>query len=332
MDMVSDEYTGGKVNYALSQTPLNSAYIWVYKNGERLTNDVDYTVSLPRGVMYLTAESTDADLIKIVMFGSKIYKFPSAYEIHKDMLNVHHFNRFSVGDNQLETALTYYDQTITVTDGSLVEEPIPSRNIPGVIYIQNERIEYMAKSGNTLSQLRRGSQGTSIKELYPVGTYIANVGPGETIPYNENQGREDFISDGSTLLIGPLSFVPDIGTRSSWYRSSIPSDHGPCDQIEIFAGGRRLRKDPLLVYDEMLGSNSPDADKQLEAEFSVDGTTAFVRLTSAIPAGTRISIITRTGRIWYDRAETTASKGITLLENTGSIAKFIAQKTTKLPE
>ena len=332
MDIVSDEYTGGRVNYPLPQTPLNSSYIWVYKNGQRLTVDVDYTVSLPRGVMYLTAETTEADLIKVVMFGSTIYRFPSAFELSKDMLNIHHFNRYSTGDVHLAAALNYYDQTITVTDASLLTDPIPSRNIPGVILIAGERIEYMNKTGNVLSQLRRGSQGTPIKEMYAIGADVADVGSNETIPYNETQGREDFISDGSSLLIGPLEFTPVKGTRSAWYRSTIPTDNGPCDQIEIFAGGRRLRKDPIAVYDEQLGSSSPAADKQIEAEFSVDGTTAYIRLTNAIPAGTRISIITRTGKIWYERADTTASKGVTLLENNTAIAKFIAQKTTKLPE
>jgi hypothetical protein len=332
MDIVSDEFTGGKVNYPLPQTPLNSSYIWVYKNGQRLTVDVGYTVSLPRGVMYLTASSTAADLIKVVMFGSTIYRFPSAFELSKDMLNIHHFNRYSTGAVHLATALNYYDQTIIVDDASMLTDPIPSRNIPGVILIAGERIEYMNKTGNVLSQLRRGSQGTPIKELYAIGTDVADVGSNETIPYNETQGREDFISDGSSTLIGPLEFTPSKGTRSTWYRSTIPTDNGPCDQIEVFAGGRRLRKDPITVYDEQLGSSSPAADKQIEAEFSVDGTTAYIRLTNAIPAGTRISIITRTGRIWYERADTTASTGVTLLENNTAIAKFIAQKTTKLPE
>jgi len=332
MDIVTDEYTGGRVNYTLPQTPLNSSYIWVYKNGRRLTNDVDYTVSLPRGVMYLTADSTVADLIKIVMFGSTIYRSPSAFELFKDMLNVNHFNRYSTGKVQLAAALNYYDQTITVSDAADLTDPVPSRNVPGVILVNGERIEYMNKTGNVLSQLRRGSQGTPIKELYAEGTDIADVGSNETIPYNEMQGREDFISDGSSLLIGPLEFTPAEGVRTSWYRSTIPADNGPCDQIEVFAGGRRLRKDPISVYDEQLGSSSPAADKQIEAEFSVDGTTAYIRLTAPMPAGTRISIITRTGKIWYERAATAASKGVTLLENNTAIAKFIARKTTKLPE
>jgi hypothetical protein len=86
------------------------------------------------------------------------------------------------------------------------------------------------------------------------------------------------------------------------------------------------------VYQENNGASSPAADIKLEAEFSVDGITGYVRLTSALPAGTRITIITRTGKTWYDRGETTASNGVTLLENSTSIANFIAQKSTSLPE
>jgi hypothetical protein len=129
-----------------------------------------------------------------------------------------------------------------------------------------------------------------------------------------------------------LNFVPALGTRTTWYRSTIPTTHGACDQLEVFAAGKRLRKDPIAVYDETLGASSPTADKQLEAEFAVDGVANYIRLTTAIPAGTRISVIRRTGKVWYDRGETTASTGESLLENDTPMAEFIAKRTTKLPE
>jgi hypothetical protein len=332
MGIVSDEYTGGRVNYYLPQTPLAASYVWVYKNGVRLTKDQDYYVSLPRSVMYLTIDSTAADLIKVVIFGSDIYRLPSAFEIHKDMLNIYHFKRYSIGAVELTKDLNYYDQEITVNDGSLLGDPIVSRNVPGVITINNERIEYNSKVGNVLSKLRRGSFGTAISVLHVAGSAVSDAGPQETVPYNETQDRQDFVSDGSSLLVGPLDFVPSVGTRTAWYRSTIPTTHGACDQVEVFAAGRRLRKDPLSVYDEMLGASSPAADTQLEAEFAVDGAASYIRLTTAIPAGTRISVIRRIGKVWYDRGETTASSGESLLENATPMAEFIAKRTTKLPE
>jgi hypothetical protein len=332
MNLVSDEYVGGKVQYQLAHVPLGVEYVWVYKNGIRLTQDQDYYVSLLRGVIYLTSPSTENDLIKIMLFGSNTFKLPSAFEIHKDMLNIYHFKRYSKGTVKLATALNYYDQTITVDNGDVLGEPISSKNIPGVVQIDGEKIEYMVKVGNTLSQLRRGSFGTPIAESYSAGNYVVDIGTHETIPYNETQEREDFVSDGSSTIIGPLSFVPIKATRNSWERVSIPESYGPCDQIEVFVAGRRLRKNPIDLYNEDSGSSSPAADITSEAEFSVDGTTSYFRITSAVPAGTRISVIRKTGKTWYERSETTASRGITLLENDTPIANFIAQKTTKLPE
>jgi hypothetical protein len=307
--------------------------VWVYKNGLRLRQDKDYYVSLPRAVVYLTADSTPADTIKIINFTNDIFKLPSAYEIHKDMLNVYHYNRFSKDECKLAKALNYYDTTIEVTDATDLSQPIASRNLPGIVFIQGERIEYMSKSGNTLTQLRRGAQGTSIANTHAQGTAVVDVGYSEVIPYNEVQQRTDFTSDGSTLLIGPLDFVPQQGTRSgTWYRNTIPATYGPCDQIEVFAAGRRLKKDPQSVYVEANGATSPAADQTQEAEFSVDGATAQIRLTTVLPAGTRITVLRRQGKTWYARGETTATDGVSLIYSDTAITRFIVEKTTTIPE
>ena len=332
LDIIADQKSGGKVQYPLARSPISVSYVWVYKNGERLVQDKDYYVSLPRAVVYLTVDTTPEDEIKTFTFTSRIFKLPSSFEIHKDMLNIYHYNRFVKGNIKLVKDVNYYDTTIEVTDASELTDPIRSRNIPGIIYIMGERIEYMLKTGNVLSQLRRGTQGTSIKEQYPLGTEVVDIGYTETIPYNETQEREDFVSDGSSLLVGLLSFVPVKSNRNSWYKSTIPDTHGACDQIEVFAAGRRLRKDPIDVWVEDNGAYSPDADETLEAEFSVDGASAYIRLSQPLPAGTRITIIKRTGKTWYERSDTTASNGIPLLDSNTAIAKFIAAKSTSLPE
>ena len=341
MDIIQDESSGGQVQYKLSRSPISVSYVWVYKNGLRLRQDKDYYVSLPRAVVYITADTTPADIIKIVNFSNDIFKLPSAYEIHKDMLNVFHYNRFSKGECELAKILNYYDTAIEVTDATNLSQPIAIRNVPGVVFIQGERIEYMSKSGNILSQLRRGAQGTAIANTYAQGTSVVDVGYREVIPYNEVQQRTDFTSDGSTLLIGPLDFVPQKGARSgTWFRGinvltggpNIPVSHGPCDQIEVFAAGRRLRKDPQSVYVEANGAASPAADEMQEAEFSVDGATAQIRLTTVLPAGTRITVLQRQGKTWYARGETTATNGASLVHTDTAIARFIVEKTTAIPE
>jgi hypothetical protein len=93
-----------------------------------------------------------------------------------------------------------------------------------------------------------------------------------------------------------------------------------------------LFKDPTTIYDENLGQDSPAADKLAEAEFSVNGSESFIRLTTPIPAGSRITVIKRIGNTWYDKGRNSASAGQTLRENQNPIAKFIAEKNTDLPE
>jgi len=80
------------------------------------------------------------------------------------------------------------------------------------------------------------------------------------------------------------------------------------------------------------GSYSPAADINVEAEFSVDGTTAYIRLTSKVPAGTKITIISRSGKIFYDSGLTTPASGASLILNDSVVAKFLRNKRTKLPE
>lgn len=333
MNIISDQYTGGKVNYKLARVPLSADYVWVYKNGVRLTKDRDFSVSPQRGIVYLNNASTENDQIKIVQFAKEIYQQPRVYEIFKDMLNNYHYKRYSKDNNlRLAKELKYFDTSIEVIGGELLSIPQPLRNIPGVVCINNERIEYLAKTGNVLSQLRRGSLGTGIAEVHDVDSYVIDAGPTETVPYTEAQEKTDFISDGSSLLIGPLNFVPAQAVRAQWSRQDIPAEYGPCDEVEVFVAGRRLKKDSVDMYSEDLGSDSPEADTVVHAEFSVDGQTQFIRLSDPTPAGILISIVRKQGRTWYERGENSASAGKFFLENSTPIINFIAKKGSELPE
>lgn len=347
LDIISDEYIGGKVNYQLPKLPLTASSIWIYKNGERLSKARDYKVDIERGVVYLNVNTSQSDLIKIIQFGTEVYKSPIAYEIYKDMLNTYHYHRYSINKSvTLSKDLNYYDTSIEVSDASELFIPDINRRIPGSVIINNERIEYFTKQGNILGQLRRGSKGSAIAEVHNQGSFIIDVSDAEAIPYKETQEKADFVSDGSSLIIGPLPFVPSKSSRSIFRQTStetidgvtsinylsIPEIYGACDEIEVFVGGRRLIKSSIDLYDETLGDSSPNSDVTIEPEFTVDGISASIRLTIPVPAGTRISIIKRFGTTWYNRGSTTATSGLTFLDNTTPIIKFISEKQSQLPE
>ena len=350
----------------------------------------------------------------------------SAFNIHKDMLNMHYYKRYSAGTYVLAKDFYYYDTSMVLNTTENISTPVAQTNIPGTIMIGGERIEFLTINGNKLGQLRRGTFGTSIREMYPAGTPVIDIGYNHSIPYADTQTRFDafyntelLTYDGSSnsfavsspvyvgatfvqvdgvetlvankenivititnaatgtvktlttdqyeasvendndyvitiidssieiqttdlivvhpLLIPVTGYTPAVDPTTvvgnTWYRKTIPTEFGQCNEIEVFVGGSRIRKSPVSIYDENLGVASPAADRKVEAEFSVDGVNQYIRLTTPPSyAGIKITVIKRSGNIWYDRGETTASKGINLLENNTLPAKFIAQKTTDIPE
>ncbi len=332
MSIIKDRFPGNRGVFKLRRQVDNFSTVWIYKNGTRLTPDVDYSVDINFSFIKLKNSALATDAITLIVFGQKDYELPISYEIFKDMLNVNHYKRYSIGTVKLDQPLNYYDTEIIVNNASdLITPDLPNR-VPGMLLINNERIEYYTKTGNVLGQLTRGIQGSSTPEVHAAGTDVADVSVTESLPYREYQEKEEFISDGSSLLIGPLMNTPVKATPTTWYRSSIPSNFGPNHQYEVFVNGKRLRKDPYAQYLENNGSYSPAADINVEAEFSVDGTTAYIRLTSKVPAGTKITIISRSGKIFYDSGLTTPASGASLILNDSVVAKFLRNKRTKLPE
>jgi len=334
VDLVKDRKTGGKLNYPLQRSAIGISYIWVYKNGQRLTPDVDFYIDYPKNTVYLKDENTDQDEIEIISFASQVYKEPFAYEIFKDALNSNHFTRYAIGNISLSKDLYYYDTEIELNDASLLPEP--RLKLPGVILINGERIEYLSKQGNILKNLRRGLYGTAIPTVHAIDSVVVNVSYTEIVPYRETQDRYDFVSDGSSYIYLGLPFIPPARKDSAGnpveftYVDTIPDGFYPCDAIEVFVAGKRLRKDIATIFDPTRGSYSPAADVTLEAEFSVDGSSLGIRLTSAPPAGTRITVVRRTGKTWYDFGDDSVSSGVTLSQNTTPVAKFLQQSTTKL--
>lgn len=63
------------------------------------------------------------------------------------------------------------DTTIKVTNGSVLPSPVSAAN-PGIIYVNGERIEYFIKSGNVLSNIRRGTSGTGTPIVHSAGATV----------------------------------------------------------------------------------------------------------------------------------------------------------------
>jgi hypothetical protein len=75
----------------------------------------------------------------------------------------------------LAAPLNLADTTITVVDGTKLDDPNPVTISPGILHINGERIEYYTKNNNILGQIRRGVGGTGIPSVHPFGTDVYNM-------------------------------------------------------------------------------------------------------------------------------------------------------------
>jgi len=90
----------------------------------------------------------------------------------------------------LASNLSLTSNTISVVDSSVLSIPNPVLNLPGVVYINGERITYYTKDDgtNTLGQLRRGTLGTGANVHY-AGEVVVNGSINQTVPSSYNMSN-----------------------------------------------------------------------------------------------------------------------------------------------
>ena len=242
----------------LDRSVINSDYVWVIKNKKILTPNVDYKLNDDRKSIQLSVLPSAYDKITLITFGNNTMTTGISYMQFKDMLNRVSYKRLSkIKQTTLASELKFNDAEIIVEDASNLDNPDISNRIPGVIEIRGERIEYWIKNGNTLSQLRRGTLGTGIYNLHKAGSFVQGIGRSETIPYTDTTITRQVISDGVSNLID-LDFVP-VKSDTPWsydsgFTSTIPTDYGQCDNIEVFVGGYKNTEDWVADTPYIVGS------------------------------------------------------------------------------
>ena len=300
----------------LQKPAISANYVWVFKNGDLLTSQNDYTLSTSGDGVQLKQKVTSNDKVEVLQFAGTPVAPKFGYRIFKDMLNRHHYKRLN-RDNEyeLQQPLNYYDTSIQLKNATGIQTPNRALGIPGVVFIDKERIEYFTVDGNLLRQLRRGTLGTGIAAQYATGTVVQGQGIEETIPYKDEIATTTFVGDTSTKQF-VLDFVP----------TSV-------NEIDVFVGGIRLRKDNVVTFDKTVDMDSPEADVTLAPEYTIENivwgssTRTVINLADYIdpPAdGTLVKVIRKTGKIWNDT-------GKALANSNNEIARFITDKTISLP-
>ena len=302
----------------LSKPALDAQYVWVTVNGDLLIPSVHYYVTDNKRYVKINIEIEENDVIELLHFADPVLVNKYGWSQFKDMLNRTHYKRLDDRNGTtLAIDLNWYDQTITVTNGSELPQPTSTSNVPGILFIAGERIEYFVRNGLILSQLRRGTLGTGVKSIHSAGENIYNQGPTASMPYKDETLTTQFLADGTTAMY-TLDFTPN-----------------NVNEFEVFVAGKRLRKNTISSYvqpikngDEIqvIAPDSPEGDVTLPAEFSVDTVDDIttLTLTETPTENVKVTVVRRQGIRWSE-------PGIPLGETENDISRFLRAATVDLP-
>jgi hypothetical protein len=177
--------------YELSRPVVKISHLWVTLDltgsgfGQKLIPNVDYRMVTPTVLEVGSSLGIGPDSILTVTSFYETAQRPSlGFRIFHDLNGNVSYRRINGNTTTVLTAdLVISDTEISVMDASILGEPNPANNIPGVLFIGAERITYYGRDtiNNKLTQIRRGTAGTPI--LHHVqDEMVVDGGLGEEIP------------------------------------------------------------------------------------------------------------------------------------------------------
>ena len=293
----------------LRNKAVDAQFVWLTVNGILKTPSVDYKLTDDQLFVKYNGSFTDNDVIELIQFSSEGPQQPKfGFSQFKDILNRNIYKRLGdVAPVKLTKNLLVRDKEIHLDDASALPKPDKTSSIPGIVFINGERIEYLVKTGNILRQIQRATLGTGAPEVHETGSDVYNANLQQTAPYSDSTVTENFTGDGSTSTF-ILGFTP----------SSV-------NEFEVFVAGTRLRKNAISVFDATIDQDSPEADVTSPAEFSVTGSSNVLTLTNIPANNVKIQVIRRQGKRWTD-------PGISLNDSESTVARFFKAEKVELPK
>jgi len=297
----------------LRSETLDAQYVWVVKNGSLLNPSVDYDVTENRRYVKLVDQLNENDVIETIHFANVQLKNKFGWRQFKDMLNRTAYYRIdNTTENILTKELRWYDRTIILDRADNL--PNPTSTLPGVVFINGERIEYFVKDGNELKQLRRGTLGTGVPEVHQVGSDVQDQSRNTIMPYRDETVTLIFDGDETTNTF-ELDFIP---LR--------------VDEFEVFVAGRRLRKNMIDSYQfeytqngevvSAIAQDSPEGDVVLPPEYTVENN--ILTLLESPGVNQKVMVVRKIGKLWTD-------PGTPLSDADTDIGRFLRAKTVELP-
>ena len=300
--------------FKITRPVTNLNYVWVQLNGTPLTSGLDFEVLDDQLTIQISDAysilSTDSIVIRS-MVDHRSATTLIGYRIFNDMFNRTEFKRLSKENTTYLTRPLMFTHTeICVADATVLTQPSISNNIPGVVIIDGERIEFMKVSKDKLSQLRRGTLGTAPSYYSVPGTKVIDQSSNQTIPFAETiKTQIHYTTSGTSVytISANTQTVTVPGTTSIEISDGITLNNvvNFVDQVQVFYGGRLLRKSGTYLHDTTVLYDSPNTNG-----IKIGSTSTVLGLPYTTELG-KAYVITSTNQVWVftDSVESDAING-----------------------
>ena len=328
LNMQIEKFVGNSNRrFQISRPVMNDKYLWVTLITNELLGYGIQTYGLINGVDFIILDDnvtiqisdswtiTTNDIVEITSFTAPTSAFSAlGYRMFNDMLGGTTFTRISgKHTTYLTHPLTFTDTEIHVADATVLTQPNTVDNIPGVIFINGERIEFFEATNRVLSRLSRSTMGTGPAFYLEPGTKVVDQGTHQLFSNPETTYVQNTFTNTLTniFVINKTHSTVTYPNSTSTVQSdgivlSTSTIMNPIDQIEVYYGGNLLRKDPAFRHNTTVAYDSVPSDNIIGTVNAVeDLTTAF-----AIPGNAYI--VESTNQVWLytgSRSQTTATIG-----------------------
>jgi hypothetical protein len=244
--------------FKMDRPILDVNYVWVS------IYNADTTLSLVANVDFIVLDDqitvlisdkfpcTLNDNVVITSFSSgPLASTVLGYRIFNDILGNTQFTRLSKNNTTyLIEPLYFTDTSFRVADASVLSQPLVEENVPGVVIIAGERIEFFQidYTTNTISQLRRATLGTGPHYYLEHGTKVIDQGYNQQIPFKENILIQNTFTNTLTNIYAisteslKRTYVNDTSTFIQCDGIVLSTATDAIHQISVYYGGDLLRK------------------------------------------------------------------------------------------
>lgn len=284
-------YSNGLNLYQLEYPAQDENYVWVYVDGKPLIHRYDFDIMADAKTLrfsdHVVTTATSIIMVTSIKNPANLNKV-YGYRMFKDFAQRDHFKRLSKANTTfLLENLKFYDNKIKIFDSAVLSPPNVSKNVPGVVLIDRERVEFFNHDFDELQDLRRGTLGTSPAFYIDEGAKVIDQGIMQTIPYYESTYFYSTLTTTASVYTIPFYKGNATALTMPYYQNTsgitlnTSSIISATDQVNVFYGGNPLKKSSYEKYYEKINDNLT-----IPAEFSVDIINTLTQISTTSSSAT----------------------------------------------